>query len=84
MLSFPTITVRQPRRTISSTSPWGYAVSAQGSKASSPRTCDGRQLHPMTSTSTNEIRPGPVGRSSDPDHPRDTTGSRNRKGQALP
>ena len=78
------ITVRQPRRTTSSTSPWGYAASAQGSKASSPRTCDGRQLHPMSSTCTNEMRGGPVGGSSDGDHPLDTTASQNRKGQALP
>ena len=84
MVLFPTIPVRQPRRTTSSTSPWGYAVSAQGSRASSPRTHDGRHLHPMASTSTNEIRPGPVGGSSDPDHSLDTTGSQNRKGQALP
>ena len=80
MVAFPTITVRQPRRTTSSPSPWAYAVSAQGSRASSPRT----QLHPMASTSTNEIRPGPVGESSDGDHPLETTGSQNRKGQALP
>ena len=84
MVAFPTITVRQPRRTTSSPSPWAYAVSAQGSRASSPRTHDGRQLHPMASTSTNEIRPGPVGGSSDGDHPLETTGSQNRKGQALP
>jgi hypothetical protein len=84
MVLFPTITVRQPRRTTSSTTPCGYAASARGSRASSPRTHDGRQLHPMASTSTNEIRGGPVGGSSNGDHPRDTTGSRNRKGHVLP
>jgi hypothetical protein len=84
MVSFPTITLRQARHTTLSTSPWGYAVSAQGSRVSFPRTHDGRQLHPMASTSTNEIRPGPVGGSSDGDHPLDTTGSQNRKGQELP
>ena len=84
MVPFPPITVRQPRHTTSSMYPWGYAASAQGSKASSPRTCDGRQLHPMSNTCTNEMRGGPVGGSSDGDHPRDTTDSRNRKSQALP
>jgi hypothetical protein len=84
MVLLPTNTVRQPHRTTSSTAQWGYAASAQGSRASSPRTCDGRQLHPMASTSTNEIRPGPVGGSSDGDHPLETTGSQNRKGQELP
>jgi hypothetical protein len=83
MVSFPPIIVRQPRRTTSST-PCGYAASARGSRASSPRTREGRQLHPMANTCTNEVRGGPVGGSSDPDHPRDTTGSRNRIGQALP
>jgi hypothetical protein len=84
MVSFPTITVRQPRRTTSSTTPCGYAASARGSRASSPRTREGRQLHPVASTCTNEVRGGPVGGSSDGVHPRDTTDSRNRKGQALP
>jgi hypothetical protein len=80
MVPLPTNTVRQPHRTTSSTAQWGYAASAQGSRASSPRTCDGRQLHPMASTCTCEIRGGP---SSDSDHLRDTD-SRNPKGQALP
>ena len=84
MVLLPTNTVRQPHRTTSSTAQWGYAASAQGSRASSPRTCDGRQLHPMASTCTCEMRGGPVGGSSDSDHPRDTTDSRNPKGQALP
>jgi hypothetical protein len=84
MVSFPPITVRQPRRTTSSTTPCGYAASARGSRASSPRTRESRLLHPMANTCTNEVRGGPVGGSSDGDHPRDTTGSRNRKGQALP
>jgi hypothetical protein len=84
MVFFPPITVRQPRRTTSSTTPWEYAASAGSSRASSPRTCDGRQLHPMASPCTSEMRGGPVGGSSDGDHPFETTGSRNRKGQALP
>jgi hypothetical protein len=84
MVSFPPITVRQPRRTTSSTTPCGYAASARGSRASSPRTREGRQPHPMANTCTNEVRVGPVGGSNDGDHPRETTGSRNRKGQALP
>jgi hypothetical protein len=84
MVSFPTITVRQARHTTSSTSRWGYAASAQGSRASSPRTREGRILPPMASTCTNEIQGGQVGGSNDGDHPGDTTGSRNRKGQALP
>ena len=84
MVSFPTITLRQARHTTLSTSPWGYAVSAQGSRVSFPRTYDGRQLHPMASTCKCEIRGGPVGGSGDSDHPRDTTDSRNPKGHALP
>jgi len=84
MVLFPPITVRQPRRTTSSTTPWEYAASAGNSRASSPHTRDDRQLHPMASACTSEIRGGQVGGSSDGDHPRDTTGSRNRKGQALP
>jgi hypothetical protein len=84
MVSFPTITVRQARHTTSSTSPWGHAAPAQGSRASSPRTREGRILHPMASSCTNEIRGGQVGGSYDGDHPRDTTGSPNRKVQALP
>jgi hypothetical protein len=81
MVSFPPIIVRQPRRTTSSTTPCEYASSARGSRASSPHTRDHRQLHPMASTCTNEIRGWPVGGSSDGDHPH-TTGSRNRRGQA--
>jgi hypothetical protein len=82
MVSFLPIIVRQPRRTSSSTTPCGYAASARGSRASSPRTRDDRQLHPMASACTNEVRGWPVGGSSDGDHPRDTTRSRNRRGQA--
>ena len=61
MVFFPPITVRQPRRRTSSTTPWEYAASAGSSRASSPRTCDGRQLHPMASPCTSEMRGGPVG-----------------------
>jgi hypothetical protein len=61
MVPFPPVTVRQPRRTTSSTTPCGYAASARGSRASSPHTRDDRQLHPMASVCTNEIRGWPVG-----------------------
>jgi hypothetical protein len=83
MVSFPPITVRQLRRTTSSTTPCGYAASARDSRASSPCTREGRLRNPVASTCTSEMRGGPVGGSSDGDHPLDTTGSQNRKGQAL-
>jgi hypothetical protein len=79
MVSFPTITMRQLRRTTSSTSPWGYVASARGSRTSSLRTCGGKQLRSMASACTREIRGRPVGGSSDGDR----AGSQNCKGQAL-